>query len=695
MRLNRMIFLLLVIALSLQSTGVLAQQADSLPAVHVLARPLEKSILLRWAPGTSMAWKLGNRYGYQLERFTIMRDGKTLNQPERKLLSLQPIKPLPLDDWEPLVEKDNYAAVAAQAIYGETFEMEGASGNGVMQIYQQVQEQDLRHSFALFSADMSRTVARASGLFFEDITVQANETYLYRVSSLVPAEQYPVLPGDVLTSTEDYEPLPQPVGLTADFDDKMVLLRWDQEALKTFYNAYWLERSADGGKSFQRLSDEPLVQPVPENRRMPRYMTFVDSLPQNGVEYQYRIIGQSAFGELGPASEVVTGRGAGRIRSAPHIIEKYTPDNQRVELSWLYEGPDSLNLASFALERAPAANGVYQRLYEGGKASRFTDKEPGITNYYRVLAFDQGGQYIASPPVLVQLVDSIPPAAPAGLKASIDTSGVLSLQWAPNSDPDIFGYRIYRANNLQEEFSQLTSAPVAQNRFTDTLKLNTLSKKVYYKVMAIDLRQNHSELSAALEVKKPDRVPPVSPVFKEVSSSPEGIQLEWISSSSEDAVKHLLYRTPDHENSWQLIAAFDRWGLTGSYLDISTEPGISYRYTLVAVDGDSLESAPARLVRGQRTDTGLRPPVHNLKAKVNRSEKTVSLSWQYAAAGVEKYQIYRAEGEEKLQLYATFEVPANSWQDSRLKPGIAYQYKVMAIYRDGGVGVSENIKLTY
>jgi uncharacterized protein len=688
-------FLLLFASFRLQ-----AQQApDSLPSVQLIARALPNSIMLRWAPTTPMAWQLANHHGYHLERFTILRDGKTLPTPERVLLSQQPIKPLPLDQWEALARSNDWGGVAAQAIWGETFKMSSLDGAGPVQMYQKVQEGELRFSFALFAADMSRAVAGASGLYWVDNSVRKNETYLYRISSLVPRKLYAINPGEVLVGVADHKPLPHPVDFKAEFGDRQVVLEWNQEALSSFYNAWWVERSDNEGKSFSRISEQPLVFTAPEGRPAPRMMYRLDSLPDNGREYQYRLIGVTPFGELSPASEVVKGSGAARIRYAPHIIEKGSPDNQRVELRWAYEHADSANLAFYSLERSASAHGNYERLQTNiaWDAPRYTDHKPALTNYYRVVAHDLAGNHMPSPPVLVQLIDSIPPVMPRALTGRIDTTGVVHLQWAPNPDTDIYGYRVYRANNDQEEYSQLTSAPIGTTSFTDTLSLKTLSKKVYYKIMAIDLRQNHSELSEALELRRPNKVPPVPPVFKNARSGEEGVALEWISSSSDEVVRHLLYRAPEGSDNWQLLAAFDRSGATQTYIDTKLPLKQAHRYTVVAVGANGLESTPARPVSGQKIDTGLRPAIEKLTAKANRQEGHIQLQWEYKVAGVQKYIIYRAEGDDQLTMLTTVAAGSKTtYTDKAVKPSRSYQYLVQAVFEDGAMSRrGERITLTY
>jgi hypothetical protein len=37
--------------------------------------------------------------------------------------------------------------------------------------------------------------------------------------------------------------------------------------------------------------------------------------------------------------------------------------------------------------------------------------------------------------------------------------GIFMISWKKGNEPDLYGYRVYRANSLKEEFSQITKEP--------------------------------------------------------------------------------------------------------------------------------------------------------------------------------------------------------------------------------------------
>ena len=84
----------------LLSTGVFAQQEqeeEKNPAVRVIARAFSDSIVVRWGVDDPVAWQLTNKYGYYIERYTLMQNGKMMDSPERIELLNEPQKPWGLD----------------------------------------------------------------------------------------------------------------------------------------------------------------------------------------------------------------------------------------------------------------------------------------------------------------------------------------------------------------------------------------------------------------------------------------------------------------------------------------------------------------------------------------------------------------------------------------------------------------------
>src|SRR5690554_3186747 len=168
------------------SVSSFAQQDSSDNNIYIIARPTPDSIMLRWAPGNYEYWQYGNQYGYTVVRYTILRDSALLDNPPKRVLTPEGIRAWELDKWETLVKTNTYGGVAAQALYGNSFEVDAGTGTTPQHAVSKSQMQKQRFSFALYAADVSPEVARASGLCFTDTSAQEHEMYVYRVFCNMP-----------------------------------------------------------------------------------------------------------------------------------------------------------------------------------------------------------------------------------------------------------------------------------------------------------------------------------------------------------------------------------------------------------------------------------------------------------------------------------------------------------------------------
>ena len=223
--------------------------------VMVNARAQKDKILIRWAVNSPAEWQKANKKGFIVTRTTVLRDGNILPKPEKMLLTPKPLIAEPLDSWLDLVQKDNNAAIIAQSIYGESFEVTSAKEGDLSKIVNMADELDQRYTFALYAADMSFTGAVKAGWGFVDTNVKKNEVYAYQVSVF---ESPKVKESSYMVGLKDYNLLPAPTDFIAIPDDKKVLLSWDYETFKRIYTSYMVEKSSDG-INFSPIATTPLV----------------------------------------------------------------------------------------------------------------------------------------------------------------------------------------------------------------------------------------------------------------------------------------------------------------------------------------------------------------------------------------------------------------------------------------------------
>ena len=191
----------------------------------------------------------------------------------------------------------------------------------------------------------------------------------------------------------------------------------------------------------------------------------------------------------------------------------------------------------------------------------------------------------------------------------------------------------------------------------------------------------------ALELKRPDVLPPVSPVFKSSKSAPEGVYLEWVNSTSTDVKEQLLYRSIPTSKDWKLIAVFNVKDSITHYLDKEADSTNYCAYTLIAKDESNLESTPADPVKGKKLDTKIREGINKVFVNVEREKGIFELSWKKPAGTVNRFIVYRAAGEKPLTLFTSIDGNATSFTDDNVQPNTQYQYSIKIVFTDGSQSV--------
>jgi hypothetical protein len=670
-----------------QHTNTAQTDVPDKPRIAVLARAYGDSICLRWGATNFTSWNHCNAVGIVLERFTLLKNGKIVEGSREKLvLSTVPFKPLPAQSWLPLIDKNKYAFLYANSLYGDDFKLTSPNTD-IFSMINKAKVDDDRYSYALFSADQSVEVAKAAGLWYTDKNVRKGEKYVYRIYPVSAKTNYPIDTGFVFIAPDETSKLPPPIELKAEWGDKVVNLQWTRKYFENIYSNYFVERSDDGGKNFKRTNDLPMVNITPDGRPVADYMYAVDSLPENDKVYVFRVKGVNPFGETGPPSDTVRGMGIEPIAVIPPVMFKAepTPDG-KIVLQWLY--PDSLlsKTKGFIVSRASVKNkNDYKDISNllAHTSRSYTDSDPRKAAYYMVKAIDKKGKVAYSFPIMGQLRDSIPPLPPVLLSAKIDSSGIVRIEWKQNKEEDLLGYRVFFSNAPDEEYAQLTRSPIQDTIYIDTVEVRTLTKKVYYKLVALDEHFNPSRFSVPIELKRPDVIPPSAPYFEKITSAAGGVLVQWIPSSSSDVVAHVVYRRNPGEKKWLTVAVVDTGKRERQYLDKQVEKGKAYEYTMLSVDDSKLESELVKPLKVTYIDNGIRPPVSKFKYDLDTLKKVVRLKWDYEDKTVQRYLIYKSEKGKQLRLYNSVTGDKKEFYDRSLSPNTTYVYRIRAVMPEG------------
>lgn len=669
---SKPLYLLIIIFCCLQSIG--AQNKQSAATIQMRAETGENKALIRWAPTDAKAWKLLNKYGVRLERLTVVRGKQVLDTPE-KIIIAECLKPEESEAFKQIAEKYSYGAIIAQAIFGSKFEVSGSGQYDVATVIALGQELQQRYVFSLYAADLCFAAAVVAGWGWEDTTACDDERYLYKVIPLVPAKEMKIAEGSLFVDMGKKIDLSKPLDFRGKFTDSNVLLSWNYRTMERLYNAYIPERSTDC-IHFTPITETPITQMESAATPNKDEITYSDSI-QNGITYYYRVAGITPFGSKGIYSDTISGIGITELQDPPFITKAIPNNDGGAEIEWGFDAVNESLINDFMLERSDDDKDNYQPFVTEIKKTerRITVKNIRPTNYFKITANSVTGKKLRSFSALVQAIDTIPPAIPTGLVAKADTSGVVHLSWQPNKDADIFGYRIYRGQTADEELVPVNDVAIKEVAFTDTVNLRSLNSKIYYAIAALDERYNQSVLSPAIEVKKPERIPPTPPFIRQIEVINGKNILHWVSGQEPTLAGYEVYKKSGQNGTFELIASVQGKDVY-QYEDTQVENNRTYIYQVKSRTEGNLFSSPSPNYQVKAVNK-----TEGKKAKaefvLTPSGSHIRINWKTGATDVKSVQLYKRTGSGAIQMFMDALDPSGELTDKEVLPDTTYQYMLV------------------
>jgi hypothetical protein len=335
---------------------------------------------------------------------------------------------------------------------------------------------------------------------------------------------------------------------------------------------------------------------------------------------------------------------------------------------------------------------------QGVGVRTFTHTTPAHTNFYKIKAVDLKDHEYESIAFLGQPIDETPPTKPNGLQGSIDRTGLVKLNWTKNTEADLKGYRIYRSDHENGEQFQISPEPVAANTITDTLNMQTLSRKIYYWIKAVDFRENESPLSTMLVLMRPDINPPSAPVLSALEANNKGVKASWIPSTSSDVLRHVLQRRALGKINWEDVLSHNgRPVETQVFVDSTLRNELEWEYRVLVFDSSALFTACVpQSIKAYQVKM---PDVEQFVAEsaLVGNQWVVKLTWQYPTdAKIRGFEILRSRAGGPMLSYRLIELSADlalgttgvgrtvySWKDVGADRGIVFQYQVLAKFYNG------------
>lgn len=663
--------------------------------LQVIARSYGDSVVLRWGPLKATLWYFANKSGYQVIRYNV--DNNKILIGTRKILTLSPVKPWTLEEWKSGSDRnDSLAAVCAQLLYGKSKVMSPAGkknqGINLSEAMNENYELKTQHGMALFLADLSSRLANGLGLRYTDKNIQKGKSYAYAVFALTDPKIVKSDTSGVFINTAELGPVPEMPAISIEELDRKVKFTWNRAMSGMYFTSYYYERSEDGGKTFYRRNKHPYLQPATEQKvSLTSTIELNDSLPQNYKLYYYRIVGITPFGDLGnpTANLQVIGRDK-TPPSAPDHVSARNTKGKNVRITWSKKNKEP-DFIGFLIGRSDKVSGPFLPLTLQPVPTfihEFIDTSAYAhgTNYYIVSAIDTAGNAAASVPAYVFMTDTIPPDKPVGLTGNIDTSGIVHLKWNMGREQDLMGYMVYSANDLKHTFVPISKQFVADSSFSDSITLNTLTKTIYYKVVAFDKNRNPSVYSDPLELKKPLKVAPVPPVFTKFIVTDTCVTLYWLTGKGNDGTYQMLYRR-EKGKDWEPYAKLEI--SDQFFIDHNVKKKTWYEYCLEAIDPTGLHSPKSFPINVRVYDSGKRPEIQNFNVIKGKDGKSLVLTWSYTGEGNYWFVIYKSINGKDFVTCKDLPSDQHSFTDININKA-TYQYSIKAFFKDGGVSSTKN-----
>ncbi|MDP3360164.1 MAG: hypothetical protein Q8S41_12545 [Lutibacter sp.] len=658
--------------------------------INMVARylPEDNAVEMRFFPDKKSILYSGIKFGFVVERAEISEEIKV--EADLKYIKIAEVFPYNEGQWTAAFSKGDdetkHNLNLAKDFFDNIDKQTGGKFNfdeGIKEMKEQKSKEDFEYLIFVMNAIKDKDVAEAIGLSYTDKTVQKNKNYLYRIKlNKEPKSAYKVvgLPFNIETAVNKKQEERKIYTVTG---DKELTFLWEESDM---VSGALVERKNNKTGNYEPLNETPVYTLGETSNRN----GYKDENLTNYQWYEYRFYGYNPFGE-----KILFGSAKAMPKDLtppkkPLLIKAKHEKFDEVLVEWNVTDPIDNDLKGFIVARGEINDGNFQILHQNllSKSTRsFTDKTfSGVkSNYYVVQAIDTSGNISSTTPAFVTITDSIPPAKPKFISGKIDSLGIVTINIEMNKELDLMGYRLYRSNSDEHEFSLIREGfsendsiikPV-QVIFKDTVTLNSLTPYIYYKIIALDFNFNQSESSEIIKVKRPDKIPPTTPVFKNVIVKQNEIELHFALSESEDVVEQYLYRKLKTDAPWELLSKLDN-KLT-SFTDKKLKQGTVYFYSLRAKDDSNLFSEYAKPVYGKPFDNGVRPPIKILVIK--KDDKDISLSWEYEFLNDNTYfVIYKADKKGNLIQYKNttkllFKEPVGKETNS---------YAVKVFTKDGG-----------
>lgn len=648
-------------------TGASVSTSQAKPTgLALIAKVTPDSVLLRWVPINYSVWSQGVDKGYIVTRTDAHGNIVTLT-PSPLLPSVGP-----LDAYADTTKQQDMTLLSV-ALY--------KAGSQEKRPDAQLRQS---HEFFMMSSLLNYPSSKQAGVGLVDASGSKAQSYTYTVS----LANDPAISASVNVNTAELTRYGAITNLTGRGTKQTLDMNWNENTYQTDYPYYNVERSADG-VIYKRINKKPFMNINPAATSI---ISFREQIPGKDTVFYYRVRGVDYFTQESEPSNVV------KVMAIPELplptnLAGEQGQNKGVTVRWQFPVEYEKYITKFRVTQSKFIDDFYETAVDSVAAqqreTQFIARDRAI--YVRVHYTDRQGTEIASAPRLVQLVDTIPPVAPVQVAGKLTKDGLLTLDWATNKEDDLLGYYVFASNDSLGTPTRITDTYLTKNTFQDSVAVKGVANRaMYYYVLAVDTRYNHSDLSQVAVVQRPDLVPPTKPNFVDYEVVEKRIMLTWVNPADDDISRITLRRRAASTSNWTTLQTYARPNTplqaTVSFTDTTVTSATLYEYDVLVEDQAGNTSQAYQPLVLKAADELVRVQFTDVKAVYDPDKQQVVITWKVDRMdAIASFIIQREYPGEELSTWQVVQAPESGCTDDQLHKDAKQTYVIKAKLKEGYV----------
>lgn len=170
----------------------------------------------------------------------------------------------------------------------------------------------------------------------------------------------------------------------------------------------------------------------------------------------------------------------------------------------------------------------------------------------------------------------------------------------------------------------------------------SMNTHAYYAITALDKRYNQSELSGTIEAKKPELIPPTSPLIKRIEVLEGANVITWVSGKEKNLSGYNILRRESEETLPVLFQVNDPMIMT--FEDKAIKGGIRYIYTVTSISEAGLKSRPSEKFEVTSYVEKSQQPKKKSEFNVSMEINGVLVKWTTDEVDILSISLYKQEG---------------------------------------------------